>query len=354
MLSTNSRLQRLFADLRRRGTWNGAAYLAASMLVITVTYRLVPPEFQFWSHVIRYLYFLPIIVAAFWFGLRGALATAAFGILCQWSWLPDSGERYAEALDLIVIAVVTGVLADRDHAQQRRLEQNVETLRRADRLAAIGQLSAGLAHEIRNPLASIEGAAEILANDDTDEATRAEFAGLIKKECARLSRLLTRLLDYARPRKPDYRATPVPPLIESVARLIHHSAQQARVQVVLELSNQMPDLWCDPEQIRQVLLNLALNGVQAMSQGGTLRISALATGRAIEIRVKDEGAGIPPENLTRLFDPFFTTRTNGTGLGLPIVQQIVNQHGGTVDVDSTVGSGTTFTVRLPFQHNREQ
>jgi two-component system, NtrC family, sensor histidine kinase HydH len=136
-----------------------------------------------------------------------------FGILCHWSGLPDTGERYGEALDLLVIAVVTGVLADRDHAQQRRLEQNVETLRRADRLAAIGQLSAGLAHEIRNPLASIEGAAEILANEDTDEATRTEFAGLIKKECARLSRLLTRLLDYARPRKPDYRATAVPPLM---------------------------------------------------------------------------------------------------------------------------------------------
>jgi two-component system, NtrC family, sensor histidine kinase HydH len=354
MLSTNSRLQRLFADLRRRSTWSGAAYIAVSILVITVAYRLVPAEFRFWSHVIRYLYFLPIIVAAFWFGLRGALAAAVFGIICHWSGLPDTGERYAEALDLLVIAVVTGVLADRDHAQQRRLEQNVETLRRADRLAAIGQLSAGLAHEIRNPLASIEGAAEILANEDTDEATRTEFAGLIKKECARLSRLLTRLLDYARPRKPDYRATAVPPLIESVARLMRHSAQQSGVQVALELTEPMPELWCDAEQIRQVLLNLALNGVQAMSQGGTLRISAVANGREIEVQVSDEGGGIAPEHIAKLFDPFFTTRTDGTGLGLSIAQQIVTQHGGTVEVDSALGSGTTFTVRLPFQHNREQ
>jgi two-component system, NtrC family, sensor histidine kinase HydH len=286
--------------------------------------------------------------------VRGALAAAVFGILSHWSGLPDSAEQYGEALDLLVVAVVTGVLADRDHAQQRRLEQNVETLRRADRLAAIGQLAAGLAHEIRNPLASIEGAAEILANEDTDESTREEFAGLIKKECARLSRLLSRLLDYARPRKPEYRPTAVPPLVHSVARLMQHSAQQGGVEVRLDLPETIPELWCDAEQIRQVLLNLALNGVQAMPEGGRLEISAGAVDLGIEIRVKDSGGGIPPENIDKLFDPFFTTRANGTGLGLPIAQQIVTQHGGTVKVDSTPGAGTTFTVMLPFQHNGEQ
>jgi signal transduction histidine kinase len=116
---------------------------------------------------------------------------------------------------------------------------------------------------------------------------------------------------------------------------MRHSAQQSGVQVALELTEPMPELWCDAEQIRQVLLNLALNGVQAMSQGGTLEISAVANGREIEVQVSDEGGGIAPEHIAKLFDPFFTTRTDGTGLGLSIAQQIVTQHGGTVEVDST-------------------
>jgi signal transduction histidine kinase len=256
---------------------------------------------------------------------------------------------------------LTGILADHEQSQRHRVEntarelaevnaqlqKSFEQLRRADRLSALGKLSAGLAHEIRNPLGSIEGAVQILGRPQLPEETRKEFTELASREVVRLKGLLTNFLEFARPQPPRIIASDIGLLLESVAKLTSQTATMAKVAVQVESAEALPPVSVDPEQIKQVLLNLVINAVQATPDGGQISLRADQDGDWVRVEVEDEGVGIPPEDIERVFDPFFTTRSSGTGLGLSIAYQIVSQHGGHIAARANRQRGMTFSVTMP-------
>ncbi len=231
-----------------------------------------------------------------------------------------------------------------------------ERLKEDHRLAALGTMAAGLAHEIRNPLAGIKGAAQYLQAGR--EGPDAEMVRIIVDEVDRLNQVVSQFLDYARPLQVNIEEIDIATLIGNVVLFIHAQGLPPEVTLREEHALVWPALPVDSVKLRQVLLNLCQNALQAMKAGGTLtlhtRVGRLRDPKArhapaIEIAVEDTGSGIAPENLDKLFVPFFTTRHDGTGLGLAISRRIVQAHGGELDVSSVVGRGTIFTVRIPIQ-----
>ncbi len=239
--------------------------------------------------------------------------------------------------------------------------QAYERVKERDRLAALGEMSAGLAHEIRNPLGAIKGAAQLLVGPDgrplppTPESS--EFIDIILEEVDRLNNVVTRFLDYARADRGDGvrpGAIDLNLVVKKTVALLSSSPDARAVEVRVRLDDQLPMVLADPEALVQVFLNLGLNAIQAMPDGGALDIlttrrrrSRLGYGQFAEVRLRDTGVGIPPDRLKKLFIPFYTTKSRGTGLGLAIAQRIVSQHGGTIEVRSTPGEGSTFSVFLP-------
>ena len=239
--------------------------------------------------------------------------------------------------------------------------QIYERVKERDRLAAVGEMAAGLAHEIRNPLGAIKGAAQLLVGPDgrpleVNESTE-EFLSIIVEEVDRLNNVVTQFLDYARPQKSDpaqAEELDVNTVIKKTVQLLETYEAATNVSIEVRTDDLLPPVAGDPEQLRQVFLNLGLNALQAMPEGGRLEIittrrrrSRLGYGSFAEVRFRDNGVGIPREKLNNLFIPFFTTKERGTGLGLAISQRIVTQHGGTIEVRSNPGSGSTFSVFLP-------
>ncbi len=221
-------------------------------------------------------------------------------------------------------------------------------MKRGERLYAIGQLSAGLAHEIRNPLASIAGASAILRRSPQSEDRRSECLDIIHKECERLNRLLTNFLDFARPRAPKYQRTDIDPLIDSVLELASHAIGRRGIALRKEVASNLKPLECDPEQLKQVLLNLMINAVQASPDGAEVVVAARMREGQMLVEVRDQGCGVSPEHRERIFDPFFTTKDNGTGLGLSVAHQIVEQHGGILTAEANPKRGMTFSLLLPL------
>jgi len=221
-----------------------------------------------------------------------------------------------------------------------------ERLRQADRLATLGRMSANIAHEIRNPLASLTGAIEVLASNGTAGEVRQRLAQIILKESARLNEILRDFLEYARPAPLARARTNVIESIDEILVLLEHRADPGTLKVVREFPPTL-DWVIDPQQFRQAVWNLCLNAVQAMPNGGELTIAAETVGGRLEVRVSDTGEGIAQENLTHIFEPFFSTKSDGTGIGLALVYRVMQDHGGDVYVESAMGAGSVFTLSLP-------
>jgi signal transduction histidine kinase len=245
-------------------------------------------------------------------------------------------------------------------AQAIESSQAYERARERERLAAVGEMAAGLAHEIRNPLGAIKGAAQLLVGPDgkplepTPET--ADFLNIIVDEVNRLNNVVTQFLDYARPARVEtsHAEVDVNEVVRKTVQLLETYDGVAKVDLDIRLDDLMPRVSGDPEQLRQVFLNLGLNALQAMEAGGKLEIlttrrrrSRLGYGSFAEVRFRDSGVGIPRDKLKNLFIPFYTTKPRGTGLGLAISQRIVSQHGGTIEVRSSLGKGSIFSVFLP-------
>jgi len=225
-----------------------------------------------------------------------------------------------------------------------------ERLQRAERLAATGELAAGVAHEIRNPLAAIVNATTLLA--DRDGLNEEEYSGTldaVRTEARRLNRILSQFLLFARPPAPERRPADVAEVVGRVAALIGEDpARAASVELEVRIDRSLPRFPFDPDQLTQVLWNIALNGVEAMEGRGRLRFDVERVDSDVVISVADTGRGIPPEDRARVFDPFYSRKPAGSGLGLTIAQRIVAAHGGRMDLDSTPGQGTRVTIALPF------
>ena len=224
-----------------------------------------------------------------------------------------------------------------------------ERLRQTDRLATLGRMSANIAHEIRNPLASLTGAIEVLANNATAGDVRQRLAQIILKESGRLNDILRDFLEYARPAPLSRARTNVVETIDEVLVLLDHRAEPGTLKFVREFPPSL-DWVVDSQQFRQAVWNLCLNAVQAMPDGGELRVAATVVRGALEVRVADTGEGIAGENLSQIFEPFFSTKSDGSGLGLALVHRVMQDHGGEVHVESAMGAGSMFTLRFPAIH----
>ncbi len=236
------------------------------------------------------------------------------------------------------------ILLFKDMSEVRALEATVE---RAQRLAAVGSLAGGVAHEIRNPLSSLKGFATFFKERNPPDSEAWRIAGIMIQEVDRLDRVVGQLLELSRPVRIAPRPLAVGSTIETAAALLRSRAREAGVALAVDLAPDLPPVPLDPERFHQVLLNLLLNALEASDKGGRIQVGARADGTHLEIQVSDRGAGIAPEALDRVFDPYFTTKSTGTGLGLAIVHQIVEAHRGTVQIQSQPGQGTTVRLRLP-------
>ncbi|MGD9289815.1 MAG: ATP-binding protein, partial [Desulfobacterales bacterium] len=239
------------------------------------------------------------------------------------------------------------VLIIRDLGEVRRLQGEV---RRQEKLAAIGGLAAGVAHEIRNPLSSIKGIASYFKGKFVPESHDQEMAEVMIEEVDRLNRVISELLEFARPTELSLKPTAVNDLLENSVRLIQKEASTKDIKIDLKLSEDALTANIDSDRFSQCLLNLYINALQAMDKGGQLSIENTVSDEGwINIQVRDTGTGIKPDALSRIFDPYFTTKPKGTGLGLAIVHKIMEAHNGQIKVRSILGQGSTFTILLPAQ-----
>jgi two-component system sensor histidine kinase HydH len=238
------------------------------------------------------------------------------------------------------------VLIIRDLGEVRRLQAEI---RRKEKLAAIGGLAAGVAHEIRNPLSSLKGIASYYRSKFDEGSEDKEMAGVMIEEVDRLSRVISELLEFARPAKLNVKSSPVNDLLAHSVRLVQQEAAAKKIQIQLSPAAGAPMADIDPDRLTQSLLNLYLNAFQAMADGGRLTITgAIETGDRVAIEIRDSGSGMSAEDLSQIFQPYFTTRAKGTGLGLAIVHKIIEAHQGTIKVRSALGQGTVFSITLPL------
>jgi len=360
------------------------AFLAAAVLLVTAGHYLTSLSEHQVHDIYRRLYYLPIIYAAFWYGLRGGVATAATvailfapHVLFQWRETPMQNlEQFLEMVMYLVVGGITGALSQKEAERReelRRANERVEEsyarlkeqsrvlfdaeeqLRRADRLAALGELSAGMAHEIRNPLGSIKGTAEIFRDSLGPEHRLQEFTRILVKESDRLDGILTRFLDFARPRPAEGESCEVAPAVGDVVALTAERSKRAGIAVEFDPDDGLPHVAIPADSLRQILLNLVLNAVQAMPSGGGIAIAARAEKAAafpgdtiVRITVSDTGPGVPAEARARMFAPFFTTKAGGTGLGLSICERIVRGHRGSIRLEDASPAGARFVVELPI------
>jgi two-component system, NtrC family, sensor histidine kinase HydH len=356
--------------------------LGLSVIEISLLHYLTPLHLPQLHDLFQRLYYFPIIFAAFWFGIRGGLCTSIAvsilyvpHILFQWQVRPSLElEKFLEIVLYNVVGGITGYLSQREEMRREELRRTAEglqesyrklqgqadliisieeQLRRAERLSAAGELSAVLAHEIRNPLGSIKGTAEILRDDYSPGDRKYEFLQILLKETDRLNTVVEDFLGLARPGSPAEHPFDVSAELSEVAALSKPEAEARGVRILFSAA--APCIISgDREKLRQAFLNLTLNGLQATPRGGSLSITVEpAEGNSVKIVFSDTGTGIAAENLERIFRPFFSTRRDGTGLGLAITQKIVEGHGGRISVESEPGRGTTFRMVLPVRRQGE-
>jgi signal transduction histidine kinase len=269
----------------------------------------------------------------------------------------EDGRIYSsEDLEFLSTLANQAAIAIENARLYENLKQSQLTLRRADRLSSLGMLTAGLAHEIRNPLVAIRTFTQLLPERYDDPEFREVFQSLALKEVDRICGLINDLLSFARPSRPNIAEENLNDIVDGVARILESQAKDRDVTIAREFSADLPRAWFDREQLKQVFMNLILNAIQAMRDGGSLvvatRLVSDGDGNAshpcVQVEVRDTGIGIPQENLEHIFDPFFTNKEGGSGLGLSISNQIIEEHGGRIFVKSKIKQGTSFFVNLPL------
>ena len=343
--------------------------IAVLVSVITILHFTTSIERTYLHQIYQRSYYIPIVLAGYWFEILGGVATAlsltALFIVHIWrDWSHHPGyafQQYAEIPMYLVIAVLVGYLSQLQRRTRERLEsasseiasaytklnEAFDQLRHADRLASLGQLAAGIAHEIRSPLGSIQGAIDILGQGMPVEDPKFEFAQIARKEVSRLEKLAGEILQFSKPAPPKQLKADPGEIVVAACRLVTDQACRQGIDLVRGVDASGVMILVDPEQVKQVLINILINAIQAQSNGGRITIEGFVkTGEWIT-SIRDAGPGISPEQLERIFDPFFTTKREGTGLGLSISYQLVRNNGGRIWATSEAGQGACFFVSFP-------
>jgi PAS domain S-box-containing protein len=263
--------------------------------------------------------------------------------------LRKDGSEFAVEIGLTPIQTTKGmgvVASIVDISERKRLEIQ---LRQAERLAELGTLASGMAHEIGTPMNVILGRAEYLLQRTADEGMKKGLATIIT-QVERITKVMNQLLAFARRRTPERRAVDLGGIVDDSLEMFQERVAQSRITVEKAIEANMPSVRADPDQLIQVLINLVMNSIHAMPEGGRLRLSLARENSHVRLGVSDTGHGMPEEIRSKVFEPFFTTKDfgKGTGLGLTVVKGIIEEHGGTITVESAVDKGTTFWIRLPL------
>ena len=357
-------------------------WVVIALLVIVISMLHYTTPTMNWQYHLVYMqaYFIPILMAAFQFGLRGGVGVAlAVSILylphvmLQWGGLVENNlMRFLQIVLYNVIGFLTGLKAQKEKEEKLRfmkaaedLERSLtkvreqseklieleEYLRQADRMAVIGELTASLAHEVRNPLASIRGTVEILRDEVPESIKGSEFFQILIEDTQRLNDVVENYLGLARRRIHSESEYPAQEPVRNVVMMLRNQAEKQNVAIALQLPDELVGIQGDPGDLWQILLNIALNALQAMKKGGKIEISGeLITqngNECITLSIADDGPGIPKERQSEIFKPFYTTKEQGTGLGLAIVKRLVDENKWTMDVSSTPGAGTTVKLIIP-------
>lgn len=350
--------------------------VVAGLGLITFLHYSTAPALRQLHTVYRYFYFLPIVYAALRFGLWGGLlaslgASLFYAPLIFFKWGNFPGDSLNDLLVVAVfygVAIITGITTDRlrkSEARQtlmaaqlsaslHRLENQGEELRRAERMSALGTLASGLAHEIRNPVGIIRATAQLMVMESGSAAY--EMATVIQQESDRIERLIQDLLNYAGGGRLQCGPTDVAALLEQVAGRLRPLVEAHHLDLKVDVSDHIPPACLDREQVEQALVNLCMNAIQAMGDTGHLWLRAgwsSSPEPMLTLKVADTGPGIAPTVRSHIFDPFFSTKESGTGLGLSVVQRIVADHNGRVWVESELGEGSTFVIQLPLDHKND-
>ena len=336
------------------------------VLLIAALHFLTPVDRLVLHQIYQRLYYIPIILAALWYGWRGGLGAA---LLASLSYVPHIAlhwqhqhydyalNQYAEIALFFVIGAVTGWLGDQKRREKMRAErinnelqtayaelrETVGQLLQAERLSSLAEIASGVVHEVRNPLGAIKGAVEILEDELAPDSPRREFARIAKTEVERIDKLVQEFFHFARVKEPTKTLTNINELIRDVKRLIENQAENQNVEVGEDLSENLPLISLDEEQIKQVLLNLAINALQAMPEGGKLIFRTVRKSDELCVEVEDTGGGIGETVKGKIFDPFFSTKDKGLGLGLSVVYKIINQHNGRIQISNTA-DGALFKL----------
>jgi len=382
-----------------------AAVIGAAAITVAIHYGLLFEHSHTNASVYHAIHarlcYIPIILAAIWFGVRGGVGTAVgiAGATLPYAFLGgphvSRADEFTEMIFYVAIGLTAGTLIELQRRERRRREALAGELARERHLASLGEMAAGLAHEIKNPLGSIKGSAEILGDDFPAGHRKHEMMKVLVEETDRLNQVVEDFLNFARPRSIEPRPTDVNRLVNEVLSQIELMPSAGGIRIERDLDSDLPRASLDPEKLRQVFLNLALNALSAMPEGGTLRVEtrvmlrasspsepplpvspsrvsspsepsrsvpsrresppspsvspSQASKRHITITFRDTGRGIAPEDLERIFDPFFTRSEKGTGLGLSISHTIVKNHGGRIEVAPVHPHGSAFSVILPLQ-----
>lgn len=305
------------------------------------------------------LCYIPIILGAIWFGVRGGVGVALlitaltipYALFGDHSHHGDVISEYTEMIFYMAIGLTAGILIELQRRERRRGETLSRELAREKHLSSLGQMAAGLTHEIKNPLGSIKGAVEILGDDYPPGSKKHELVGVLLTETDRLNRVVEDFLNFARPRPIARTPTQINTVLQNVASQIEIDSNKSNIHVIREFDEDLPVAALDGGSLHQVFLNIALNAVSAMPDGGRLWLrtsrDTLEGQQHVIVTFTDEGTGITPEDTERIFDPFFTRSEEGTGLGLSISHTIVQNHGGRITVTPNRGKGTTVSVILP-------
>lgn len=262
-----------------------------------------------------------------------------------------TGERRGFSEDdirLLTLLAGQSAIAIENATLHREEMEAREQLRHSEKLAALGRLSAGLAHELRNPLNTVGMLIYAMVSEAPWGSSLYDDLRIVQGELVRMKLLIDQFLDFARPRSPHFQRERIEEIMEETLLLIGLEAKKLGVVIRKEWQRGLPCVWVDGAQIKQVFLNVLLNALQAMPNGGQLRVRIRVSGGSLLTTIQDEGEGMPPEVKERLFEPFFTTKQGGTGLGLSISQRIIENHSGRLRITSEKGTGTTVVIRLPL------
>ncbi|MBV9032950.1 MAG: hypothetical protein JO182_00555 [Acidobacteriaceae bacterium] len=358
--------------------------IASIALKLILSYLLIG-----WSHAAASYYssifLIPVVSAATIFELSGVIIVTAIACLSYFSFLlpvfidyqkyQDNPEQFGILVNFMSLqaafyVIVASLVYEQAKAKREEIKRTEEaaaqlaesnrslrraeaSLRRSERLAALGQLTAGLAHELRNPLGTIRASAEMLTKPAAQARPEimSEMAEFIRSEVDRINSLVTSFLNFARPLQIRPVIADLKPVIDDVLREANGLAEKAGVSLQAEASEEDLSFTFDPDLLRLALSNLVQNAIQASAPGKVIKIRTLGENTHVKIDVEDSGKGIEPQHLESIFNPFFTTKPQGTGLGLAIVSKIVDEHGGRIAVQSEIGQGTTFEMILPREQH---